>query len=930
TTGVYESDFQAPPAAVLPPVIQFIPDRVTKVGQQVSFLVEASSPQGTPVTLVAAPLPTGASFTAQPADPKSPTVARASFSWTPGTGSVGNYLINYTATDGTLSASRAASIRVESDEPPPGPGTPTIDSPLSGASVTGLRPLLKVMTSADARDPTTKLQFEVYADEAMTQKIASAVVDKAPSAPGNGAGTVVQPTGWQVPVDLGDNTKYWWRARAFDGKTIYSPWVNGRFFVNTVNDPPNNFNLATPAAGSEVITLTPTLSWANSLDKDGDAITYSVAIYKDAALADIVVQVENLTETPGGSTSWTVSKPLTNGSRYYWRVVAKDAIGAQTPTPARQFTVVVGNRAPSVPTIVSPAVGGQSASSNTALTVSGSTDPEKDPITYVFEIDTVNTFNSSAKQASGKIKANSAGGASWTTAMLVENKRYWWRAKAQDGKTESDWVVGDFLMNAANDPPPTPTVKNPGNGAWVGSTQPSLEVNPAVDPEGDAVHYEFYGQYFNFGYPFRPVKPGTPTTNQTWTATSSTTASIVPIELIDKRDYVWQVRAIDAQGASSAWSEQVHLYVSTSPYQNPSIAVTAPATTMPPDIQNSNGQVKSSVTIRWEGTNPNMEHTVALYYGTSKADFNGNLILDGIHAPAGTTTGEYVVNVGSLAAGTYYFYAVIYDGKGIGKAYAPGAVVISEAQPTGGVYAVQGGVPDGYVTTENGMVTPLRPVRGIATSESGTSAVVDFTLASKPTAEVVVPLSTSSRSALVSPGSLVFTPENYYKYQRATLTGRNNCIPDGGTRYELLVGKTKSTDPNYNGIVGAKSVVSPDMSVLNADDSNLPPTTDNDKLHICGWTLVSERETDQKAWEYTLRAELTNTGESLKGVTAYLAVSNMPDVKITKQSLVFGAVAEGETVTTTDTVVLQSKTAVSKESLVQGGNFKWRVEPKKQ
>ena len=89
TTGVYESDFQAPPQVALPPVIQFIPDRVTKVGQQVSFLVEASSPQGTPVTLAAAPLPTGATFTPQAANAQSPTVARALFNWTPGTGGPG-------------------------------------------------------------------------------------------------------------------------------------------------------------------------------------------------------------------------------------------------------------------------------------------------------------------------------------------------------------------------------------------------------------------------------------------------------------------------------------------------------------------------------------------------------------------------------------------------------------------------------------------------------------------------------------------------------------------------------------------------------------------------------------------------------------------------------------------------------------------------
>jgi hypothetical protein len=72
--------------------------------------VEASSPDGRPVTLSAAPLPAGATFTAQPADPQAPGVARAVFDWRPPTGTIGNYLVVYTARDGNLGATRSASI----------------------------------------------------------------------------------------------------------------------------------------------------------------------------------------------------------------------------------------------------------------------------------------------------------------------------------------------------------------------------------------------------------------------------------------------------------------------------------------------------------------------------------------------------------------------------------------------------------------------------------------------------------------------------------------------------------------------------------------------------------------------------------------------------------------------------------------------------
>jgi uncharacterized repeat protein (TIGR01451 family) len=115
STGGYDAEFLTPPADARPPVIQFIPDRTTQEQKQVSFLVEASSPDGKPVTLTAAPLPAGAKFTVQAADPQIPGMARAIFDWTPAQGTTGTYLIVYSASDGVLSATRSANINVETN-----------------------------------------------------------------------------------------------------------------------------------------------------------------------------------------------------------------------------------------------------------------------------------------------------------------------------------------------------------------------------------------------------------------------------------------------------------------------------------------------------------------------------------------------------------------------------------------------------------------------------------------------------------------------------------------------------------------------------------------------------------------------------------------------------------------------------------------------
>ena len=48
---------------------------------------------------------------------------------------------------------------------------------------------------------------------------------------------------------------------------------------------------------------------------------------------------------------------LANHATYYWRVMAKDAHGAQTSSIARPFVVNTGNTPPTNPVIVSPAAG---------------------------------------------------------------------------------------------------------------------------------------------------------------------------------------------------------------------------------------------------------------------------------------------------------------------------------------------------------------------------------------------------------------------------------------------------------------------------------------------------------------------------------------------------------------------------------------------
>jgi Putative Ig domain len=886
TTGVYDSQFDAPSAAPKPPVLQLIADRTVQEGKQVSFVVEASSPDGKPVTISAAPLPAGATFTAQAPNAQTPGLARSVFDWTPPVKSAGSYPIVFSATDGAQGVARTATIKVEAVALPVGPGTPAIDAPLSGAQVTSLKPQLSVQTSAQAKDPTTQVQFEVYADEAATQLVATALVDKVPSTTDGNGTPIALPTSWTLPAALNDNSHYWWRARAFDGN-LYSPWINGRFFVNAFNDAPDSFNLTSPPPGVEVASLTPVLAWTNSSDKDGDAISYGVTVFSDAALTEVVAQVANLPGDASGITSWTVPLALNNHGTYYWRAIATDALGARTPTAARPFVTNTGNSAPTAPILLSPAANGESAIANPELVIQNSIDADSDLLTYVFEIDTVNTFDSGDKRSSGQVIQSGTGSTRWAAAELVENKRYWWRVKAQDGRAESDWVVGHFLMNAVNDAPPAPTVRNPGNGAWTATQQPSLEANPVTDPEGEAVRYQFE-VYMDAGLSRKVAE-----------ATSTNTAAVVPVPLADKTTHWWRVRALDAHEAASAWSAAAVLYVSTAPFQDPTIALTSPAAPVVPDTVQTPAGVRKQVTLRWEGTDPNIEPTVALYYSASKSDFAGNLIVDGLRQGAGRQTGSYVWDVTALPPGAYYVYAVIYDAKGMGKAYAPGAVVIPNATQSGSILVTAG--------------------NNLRTSEDGKSTAFNLRLSKAPLADVVLPLSTSNaHEGVASPASLTFTRQNWSVNQAVLVTGQNDCARDGNQVYQVFSGKAQSVDPDYIGVSGKP------VSVVNMDSGDSAGTTSNPALSICGFSVVSERKVDNRTWEYTLKAELTNSGAAVGGVTATLRQLSYAMERV-DDTLIFGAVAQGETAKTSDTVTVRARFPVPSQVFTLGIGFKWNV-----
>lgn len=99
TTGSYTVIFIDPHGTNHPPVLGSIPDVTSVEGQPLSFIVQATDPDGAVPSLTAAPLPALAQFADQ-------GTGEASFTWTPSKGQAGRYEITVTASDGSLSASK--------------------------------------------------------------------------------------------------------------------------------------------------------------------------------------------------------------------------------------------------------------------------------------------------------------------------------------------------------------------------------------------------------------------------------------------------------------------------------------------------------------------------------------------------------------------------------------------------------------------------------------------------------------------------------------------------------------------------------------------------------------------------------------------------------------------------------------------------------
>lgn len=100
---------------------------------------------------------------------------------------------------------------------------------------------------------------------------------------------------------------------------------------------------------------------------------------------------------------------------------------------------------------------------------------------------------------------------------------------------------------------------------------------------------------------------------------------------------------------------------------------------------------------------------------------------------------------------------------------------------------------------------------GIST-EAGQTATFNVVMNSQPTAPVTITLSSSNPAAgIVSPTTLVFTPEDWNQPQTVTVIGAPGDVIDSGSAYEIILSAATSADPTYGGLNP------PDVPAVNFD-----------------------------------------------------------------------------------------------------------------
>ncbi len=297
-------------------------------------------------------------------------------------------------------------------------------------------------------------------------------------------------TCWGVINPLAGGQTYYWRVRA-GNSILWSDWSATRTFT-VPNAAPSAPVVASPANGNSVSVTQPILSCLNASDPDGSSLTYQFQVSTSSGFGTIIAQ-SGMVNSGNTATAWTVTPALNNLSSYYWRARAYDGVDYSNWSAGASFTVnqSSGNAPPSAPQVSSPENGAVIGSVVPTLTISNSSDPDGNSLTYQFEV-----YNSSQTTLLIQSPAVSQGAGlttSWTlSSSLPSGQQYFWRVRASDSQAWSGWMPwASFEITTENSAPTVPIAYYPLDGDTLTGSQHTLVLRNSSDADGDVLSYDF-------------------------------------------------------------------------------------------------------------------------------------------------------------------------------------------------------------------------------------------------------------------------------------------------------------------------------------------------------------------------------------------------------------------------------------------------------
>jgi hypothetical protein len=321
-----------------------------------------------------------------------------------------------------------------------------------------------------------------------------------------------------IPGNLSYSTTYYWQIIVRDSAGAETAGPIWSFLtVDNFNDPPELDDFSPPDLTTDV-ELGATLSWTGTDPDPGDTITYDVYFGSSIPPALKTTDQTSSTYNPG---------QLSSGSRYYWRIVARDNYGNETTGPLLSFTTL--NNPPQF-TSYNPA-DGETGVSLTPILQWDTVDPDPGDIVR-YDV----YFGPSSPPP---LVVTSQGAQSYSPAgQLTHMTVYYWYIVARDNHgAETESPIQSFTTL---DNPPQFVSFSPYDGSIGISLTPTLSWT-AIDPDPpDTLVYDIY---------FGTTSPAP------LVLSNQTVTTYQPGQLSYSTRYYWKVIARDDYGVETSMAE---------------------------------------------------------------------------------------------------------------------------------------------------------------------------------------------------------------------------------------------------------------------------------------------------------------------------------------------------------------------------------------